>query len=86
MWFFDLTSVPITKGFIPLYTTHRADDLTSDLILSGFDVQSIHGDREQADREQALEDFKEGELVLAVQVVRYLHKSRESAAFCSPSG
>ena len=51
--------MPVTR-FSVLFAPHRADDLTSDLILSGFDVQSIHGDREQADREQALDDFKEG--------------------------
>jgi ATP-dependent RNA helicase DDX43 len=37
-----------------------ADDLASDLLLHGLPVQSIHGDREQCDREQALEDFKTG--------------------------
>ncbi|XP_019854520.1 PREDICTED: probable ATP-dependent RNA helicase DDX43 isoform X2 [Amphimedon queenslandica] len=37
-----------------------ADDLASDLLLHGYPVQSIHGDREQEDREQALEDFSTG--------------------------
>lgn len=37
-----------------------ADDISSDLILSGIEVQSIHGDREQYDREQALDDLKTG--------------------------
>ncbi|KAF8790266.1 probable ATP-dependent RNA helicase DDX43 [Argiope bruennichi] len=37
-----------------------ADDLSSDLILRGVKVQSIHGDREQVDREQALNDIKTG--------------------------
>ncbi|XP_048581874.1 probable ATP-dependent RNA helicase DDX43 isoform X6 [Nematostella vectensis] len=38
-----------------------ADDLSSDLMLHGIDgVQCIHGDREQYDREQALDDFKTG--------------------------
>ncbi|XP_042318577.1 probable ATP-dependent RNA helicase DDX43 isoform X2 [Sceloporus undulatus] len=37
-----------------------ADDLSSDFSLQGIPVQSLHGNREQCDREQALEDFKKG--------------------------
>ncbi|XP_061166109.1 probable ATP-dependent RNA helicase DDX43 [Saccostrea echinata] len=37
-----------------------ADDLSSDLSLKMINCQCIHGDREQCDREQALEDFKQG--------------------------
>lgn len=37
----------------------RADDLSSDMCLQGLAVQSLHGDREQCDREEALKDFKE---------------------------
>ena len=44
---------------------NRADDLASDCILKGIDCQSIHGDRDQHDREQALEDIKSG----AVQIL-----------------
>ncbi|KAJ8395314.1 hypothetical protein AAFF_G00032990 [Aldrovandia affinis] len=36
------------------------DDLSSDLSLRGIPVQSLHGDREQCDREEALQDFKDG--------------------------
>ncbi|CAG2104635.1 unnamed protein product [Medioppia subpectinata] len=36
------------------------DDLASDCVLKGIDCQSIHGDRDQHDREQALEDIKSG--------------------------
>nr|XP_046258681.1 probable ATP-dependent RNA helicase DDX43 isoform X2 [Scatophagus argus] len=35
-----------------------ADDLSSDMCLQGLAVQSLHGDREQCDREEALKDFK----------------------------
>lgn len=38
----------------------RADDLSSDLTLDGFMTQSIHGNREQSDREQAIADIKSG--------------------------
>ena len=37
----------------------RCDDLSSDMCLRGLAVQSLHGDREQCDREEALKDFKE---------------------------
>ncbi len=35
-----------------------ADSLSCDLTLKDIICQSIHGDREQCDREQALDDFK----------------------------
>ena len=39
-----------------------ADDLSSNFVLLDVDVgvQCIHGDRDQADREQALKDLKSG--------------------------
>ena len=37
-----------------------ADNLSCDLCMKQITVQSIHGDREQIDREEALEDFKTG--------------------------
>lgn len=37
-----------------------ADDLSSELSLNGIECQCLHGDREQSDREQALEDLKTG--------------------------
>ncbi|XP_072760670.1 probable ATP-dependent RNA helicase DDX43 isoform X2 [Anoplolepis gracilipes] len=48
----------------------KVDDISSDLALSNIDCQSIHGDREQADREQALEDLKTGavQILLATDV------------------
>uniref|UniRef100_A0A131YH40 RNA helicase n=2 Tax=Rhipicephalus TaxID=426455 RepID=A0A131YH40_RHIAP len=36
------------------------DHLSSEFALSGVNCQSIHGDREQCDREQALEDLRSG--------------------------
>lgn len=36
------------------------DDIASNLILQGVECQSLHGDREQCDREQALHDLKTG--------------------------
>ncbi|KAM4607409.1 putative ATP-dependent RNA helicase DDX43 [Polymixia lowei] len=43
-----------------------ADDLSSDLCLRGLAVQSLHGDREQCDRETALKDFKESRVRILV--------------------
>lgn len=36
------------------------DDISSNLVLEGVACQSLHGDREQVDREQALHDLKTG--------------------------
>lgn len=44
----------------------RADDLSAEMSLQGVNVQSIHGDREQADREQALEDIKSGDVRILI--------------------
>ena len=44
----------------------RADDLSSDLCLRGLAVQSLHGDREQCDREEALRDFKDSRVRILV--------------------
>ncbi|XP_004410097.1 PREDICTED: DEAD box protein 53 [Odobenus rosmarus divergens] len=43
-----------------------ADDLSSDLSIQGLPVQSVHGDREQHDREQALEDFRSGKVKILI--------------------
>eukprot|EP00075_Anas_platyrhynchos_P021543 XP_027310796.1 LOW QUALITY PROTEIN: probable ATP-dependent RNA helicase DDX43 [Anas platyrhynchos] len=43
-----------------------ADDLASDFSLQGIPVQSLHGNREQCDREQALDDFKKGKVRILV--------------------
>jgi ATP-dependent RNA helicase DDX43 len=38
----------------------RADDLSSELSLAGLQCQTIHGNRDQSDREQALIDIADG--------------------------
>ncbi|KAM5197157.1 DEAD box protein 53 [Hipposideros larvatus] len=43
-----------------------ADDLSSDLSIQGKPVQSLHGNREQSDREQALADFKSGNVKILI--------------------
>lgn len=44
----------------------RADDISSDLCLNGIICQSIHGDRDQNDREQAIKDLKSGEVKILI--------------------
>lgn len=43
-----------------------ADNLSCDLIIKNIQCQSIHGDREQCDREEALQDFKEGRVRILI--------------------
>ncbi|NWX22083.1 DDX43 helicase, partial [Aegotheles bennettii] len=51
---------PKDKVIIFVERKVKVDDLASDFGLQGIPVQSLHGNREQCDREQALDDFKEG--------------------------
>lgn len=44
----------------------RADDLSSDLTLRGILCQSIHGSRDQYDREQAIADITSGEVRILI--------------------
>ncbi|KAM6165917.1 putative ATP-dependent RNA helicase DDX43 [Erethizon dorsatum] len=43
-----------------------ADHLSSDLILQQISVESLHGNREQSDREKALENFKKGKVRILI--------------------
>ncbi|XP_036160138.1 probable ATP-dependent RNA helicase DDX53 [Myotis myotis] len=43
-----------------------ADDLSSDLSVQGLSVQCLHGNREQSDREQALDDFRSGNVKILI--------------------
>ncbi|CAK7309856.1 Probable ATP-dependent RNA helicase DDX43 [Vulpes lagopus] len=43
-----------------------ADHLSSDLILRHISVESLHGNREQYDRERALENFKTGKVRILI--------------------
>ena len=46
---------PDDKGRAPVGKKVRADDISSELSLSGIRCQSIHENRQQHSREQALE-------------------------------
>ncbi|XP_064304638.1 probable ATP-dependent RNA helicase DDX43 [Phalacrocorax carbo] len=62
-----LTSMkPKDKVIIFVGKKLTADDLASDFGLQGIPVQSLHGNREQCDREQALDDFKKGKVRILV--------------------
>ncbi|XP_049632828.1 probable ATP-dependent RNA helicase DDX43 [Suncus etruscus] len=43
-----------------------ADHLSSDLVLRQISVESLHGNREQSDRERALENFKTGKVRILI--------------------
>eukprot|EP00916_Digyalum_oweni_P004394 GHVL01007813.1.p1 GENE.GHVL01007813.1~~GHVL01007813.1.p1 ORF type:complete len:605 (-),score=104.03 GHVL01007813.1:461-2275(-) len=47
-------------------TKRQADRLEEDLYNAGYDVASIHGDRTQQEREEALRSFKQGETPILV--------------------
>ncbi|KAL1415172.1 hypothetical protein MTO96_029688 [Rhipicephalus appendiculatus] len=42
------------------------DNLTCELVLAGIDCDSIHGSREQCDRERALEDLRSGQIRILI--------------------
>ncbi|KAH7980841.1 hypothetical protein HPB49_019587 [Dermacentor silvarum] len=42
------------------------DHLTSDFVLAGINCDSIHGSREQCDRERALEDLRDGKVRILI--------------------
>ncbi|XP_037322402.1 probable ATP-dependent RNA helicase DDX43 [Pungitius pungitius] len=58
--------LPLDKVLIFVGKKLVADDLSSDMCLQGLAVQSLHGDREQCDREEALSDFKESRVRILV--------------------
>ncbi|XP_061692411.1 probable ATP-dependent RNA helicase DDX43 [Syngnathoides biaculeatus] len=58
--------LPDEKVLIFVSKKIKCDDLSSDLCLRGLAVQSLHGDREQCDREEALKDFKDGRVRILV--------------------
>ncbi|XP_039268947.2 putative ATP-dependent RNA helicase DDX43 [Styela clava] len=57
---------PSDKVLVFVGRKTTADNLSADLIMMNIICQSIHGGREQYDREQALNDFKSGEVNILV--------------------
>lgn len=57
---FVQTMNPEEKAIVFCGKKARADYLTSELAMKGVYCASLHGDREQCDREQALEDITSG--------------------------
>ncbi|NXK05020.1 DDX43 helicase, partial [Herpetotheres cachinnans] len=66
MQYFIDSMKPNDKVIIFVGKKLTADDLASDFGLQGIPVQSLHGSREQCDREQALDDFKRGKVRILV--------------------
>ena len=54
------------KAIVFVGKKSKVDDIASDLSLKSISVQSIHGDRDQSDREQALMDLKSGEVHILI--------------------
>lgn len=57
---------PTDKAIIFCGKKDRADSLSCEFVLKGINCQSIHGNREQSDREQALADIKSGEVRILI--------------------
>ncbi|XP_059691717.1 probable ATP-dependent RNA helicase DDX43 [Gavia stellata] len=66
MQYFIDSMKPKDKVIIFVGKKLTADDLASNFGLQGIPVQSLHGNREQCDREQALDDFKKGKVRILV--------------------
>ncbi|XP_077498085.1 putative ATP-dependent RNA helicase DDX43 [Amblyomma americanum] len=60
------TMQPEDKVIVFLDRKAMVDHLSSDFILEGINCDSIHGSREQCDREQALEDFRDGKVRILI--------------------
>lgn len=61
-----MNMAPDDKIIVFVSKKARADDLSSDLALCGVTCDCIHGDRDQSDRERALEDLKTGEIRILI--------------------
>ncbi|NWU94980.1 DDX43 helicase, partial [Upupa epops] len=57
---------PADKVIIFVGRKLTVDDLASEFSLQGVPVQSLHGNREQRDREEALDDFRKGKVRILV--------------------
>lgn len=63
---FAKAMTPTDKAIIFCGRKDRADSLSCDFVLAGINCTSIHGNREQSDREQALADIKSGEVPILI--------------------
>uniref|UniRef100_A0A1B6DU35 RNA helicase n=1 Tax=Clastoptera arizonana TaxID=38151 RepID=A0A1B6DU35_9HEMI len=63
---FVYNMAPDDKVIIFVSKKARADDLTSELSLAGILCDCFHGDRDQYDRERALDDLKTGEIKVLI--------------------
>lgn len=61
---------PDEKAIVFFNRKTKVDDVGSEMALKGIHCQSIHGGRDQCDREQALQDMKDGhaKILLATDV------------------
>ncbi|NXN92968.1 DDX43 helicase, partial [Rhinopomastus cyanomelas] len=66
MQYFVDSMKPEDKVIIFVGRKLRVDDIASEFGLQGIPAASLHGDREQCDREQALDDFRTGRVRILV--------------------
>lgn len=64
--FAKVEMLPTDKAIIFCGKKDRADSLSCEFVLEGISCQSIHGNRDQSDREQALADIKSGEVSILI--------------------
>jgi len=57
---------PDDKVIVFIGKKSKVDDIASDCALKGISCQSIHGDRDQEDRENALKDLKKGNVKILI--------------------
>ncbi|XP_070386710.1 probable ATP-dependent RNA helicase DDX43 [Dermacentor albipictus] len=63
--FFD-SMEPEDKVIVFVDRKATVDHLASDFVLAGINCDSIHGSREQCDREQALDDLRDGKVRILI--------------------
>uniref|UniRef100_A0A1I8HPY8 RNA helicase n=1 Tax=Macrostomum lignano TaxID=282301 RepID=A0A1I8HPY8_9PLAT len=57
---------PTDKVLVFVSRKIYADHLATDMVMAGLDVETIHGDRDQHDREEALRNFRSGDVRILV--------------------
>lgn len=61
-----LSEPKVESALVFLRTKHRTDRVAKTLHKEGFQVQAIHGDRSQSQRQQALDGFRRGRYTVLV--------------------
>ncbi|VVC27032.1 Hypothetical protein CINCED_3A004670 [Cinara cedri] len=67
-WLDDFLKNCSTDDKVIIFVNRKVtvDQLSSDLCMKGYNVESIHGGREQCDREQALDSLRNGDVSILI--------------------